>query len=195
MLEQILIGRSLNKIKTKGKCSHAAQPHIFYMQIVKAAILVYNSTFPFTLPNHTAILLLSLPFPLPEWSWELKAQKVKNHRLRTISWKQQWNKKINGNSNNINFKKYTKERVMHMEKCSPWAPPWRNPFYHTDSPSPQWSGVVSNNIRVLVMPPHGYCKNTTAAQIKPVEGTALKAGITQVPFVLPGGPWVLEKRK
>lgn len=35
----------------------------------------------------------------------------------------------------------------------------------------------------------------TAAQIIPVEGTALKTGITQLPFVLPVGPGVLEKRK
>lgn len=90
MLEQILIGRSLNKIETKGKSSHAAQPHIFYMQIVKAAILVYEQYFSLhsLKPHCHSLALPSLPFPLPEWSSELKAQKgekpqAKNNFLET----------------------------------------------------------------------------------------------------------------
>lgn len=67
-----------DKIKTKGKSSHDAQPHVFHMQIVKAAVLVneqYSSVHCLKPHCHS----LALP-PLPTPRTELGVESIKGER-------------------------------------------------------------------------------------------------------------------
>lgn len=66
------------KIKTRGKSSHAAQPHVFHMQIVKAAVLVYEQYFSLhSLKPHCHSL--ALPF-LPTPGMELGVESTKGEK-------------------------------------------------------------------------------------------------------------------
>lgn len=85
--------------------------------------------------------------------------------IRIFDWKQQWNKKINCNSNSTNNKADKKEvNVSHLivhlvEPNNIWTATTLLDLEGNCSATPKRQEVVWNNFQVLAMSPSAYCKN------------------------------------
>lgn len=127
--------------------------------------LVFSNLIILMKPHH---YLLPLPLLLPAlvgWSSELEKRRKSQLEIRTINWKQQWDKRTNSNNKNITNKRYEAKKLFTWEagsKCWPASPlhflppgkgcssSWKgeNLFAHPW----QWSEIVLNKISVWPCP-------------------------------------------
>lgn len=118
-----------------------------------------------------------------EENWRHKSQRSQV-AVRTIYWKRQWNKKMSGDSNNINDRKYNKRNYSHGRKnpsnrqyqqaSATFFFTSRNVFSSEESlfpllPAMTWGDMEYTPPYVPAMPSPSYCKKLTLSWPEPEQ--------------------------